>query len=93
MEVNEMPLGGLWVVTIFMVIIASWILYKYLAPKGFKEWRNAGLIQAFIIALYAERNLKNLLNTIFINRGWHAKADPAQPNKIPNALCENTEIS
>jgi protein-S-isoprenylcysteine O-methyltransferase Ste14 len=37
-----------------MVIVASWIVFKYLVPGNFKEWRNAGLIQAFIIALYAE---------------------------------------
>jgi protein-S-isoprenylcysteine O-methyltransferase Ste14 len=46
--------GGIWWLTIIMVVIASWIIYKYLVPRGFKEWRNAGLIQAFIIALYAE---------------------------------------
>lgn len=46
--------GGAWIVTIIMVVIASWIIFKYLVPKGFKEWRNAGLVQAFIIALYAE---------------------------------------
>jgi protein-S-isoprenylcysteine O-methyltransferase Ste14 len=37
-----------------MAAIASWILYKYVAPRGLKEWRSAGLVQAFIIALYAE---------------------------------------
>lgn len=28
--------------------------YEFLAPKSWREWRNAGLMQAFIIALYAE---------------------------------------
>ncbi len=37
-----------------MIVIVSWILYSCLAPKSMKEWRNAGLVQAFIIALYAE---------------------------------------
>ncbi len=54
MNTEQITLGGQWSVTIFMIVIASWILYKYVAPKNFKEWRNAGLIQAFIIALYAE---------------------------------------
>lgn len=45
---------GAWIVTIIMVTVASWIVFKYLVPKGYKEWRNIGLIQAFIIALYAE---------------------------------------
>jgi protein-S-isoprenylcysteine O-methyltransferase Ste14 len=54
MEAVEPAFGGTWGLTVIMVVIASWIIYKYLAPQGFKEWRNAGLIQAFIIALYAE---------------------------------------
>lgn len=54
MNTTDMPLAGHWELTIIMVVIASWILYKHMAPKNWKEWRNAGLIQAFIIALYAE---------------------------------------
>lgn len=37
-----------------MIVISSWLLYRYVAPKGWREWSGAGLIQAFIIALYAE---------------------------------------
>jgi protein-S-isoprenylcysteine O-methyltransferase Ste14 len=37
-----------------MIVIASWLLYRYVAPKGWREWTGAGLIQAFIIALYGE---------------------------------------
>ncbi len=37
-----------------MVVVASWLLYRYVAPKGWREWSRAGLVQAFIIALYAE---------------------------------------
>ncbi len=45
---------GYWQITILMVVIASWLLYRYVAPKGWKEWSRAGLVQAFIVALYAE---------------------------------------
>lgn len=45
---------GFWELTIIMVVIASWLLYRYVAPKGWREWSRAGLVQAFIIALYAE---------------------------------------
>ncbi|MBI3014207.1 MAG: isoprenylcysteine carboxylmethyltransferase family protein [Candidatus Tectomicrobia bacterium] len=45
---------GYWEVTVIMVVIASWLLYRYVAPKGWREWSRAGLVQAFIIALYAE---------------------------------------
>jgi len=51
---NTQPAFGAWAITIIMIVIASWITYKYLVPRSFKEWRNVGLIQAFIIALYAE---------------------------------------
>jgi protein-S-isoprenylcysteine O-methyltransferase Ste14 len=45
---------GFWPAAILMIVLASWVLYRYVAPKGWREWRSAGLIQAFIIALYAE---------------------------------------
>ncbi|HDZ62190.1 MAG TPA: isoprenylcysteine carboxylmethyltransferase family protein [Nitrospirae bacterium] len=54
MESGQPALGGTWIITIIMVIVVSWIVFKYIVPKNFKEWRNFGLIQAFIIALYAE---------------------------------------
>src|SRR3989304_7618306 len=45
---------GFWELTVIMVVIASWLLYRYVAPKGWREWSRAGLVQAFIITLYAE---------------------------------------
>ncbi len=51
---NAAPAGGTWGLTAVMVVIASWILYRYVAPQGWKEWSRAGLVQAFIVALYAE---------------------------------------
>lgn len=51
---EKIPLGGHWAFTIIMIVIVSWVLYKFIGPKSFREWRNAGLVQAFIIALYAE---------------------------------------
>jgi protein-S-isoprenylcysteine O-methyltransferase Ste14 len=46
--------SGAWAIAIIMTVIASWILYRYLAPKSWREWAGAGLVQAFLIALYAE---------------------------------------
>lgn len=45
---------SMWPLAILMIVVASWILYHYVAPKGWREWTGAGLVQAFIIALYAE---------------------------------------
>lgn len=46
--------SGAWAVAAIMVVVASWFFYRYLAPKSWREWAGAGLVQAFIIALYAE---------------------------------------
>lgn len=46
--------SGVWGFAAIMVVIASWVFYRYLAPKTWREWASAGLVQAFIIALYAE---------------------------------------
>lgn len=46
--------SGAWGLALIMIVVISWFLYRYLAPKTWKEWAGAGIIQAFIIALYAE---------------------------------------
>lgn len=46
--------SGAWPLAIIMIVIASWLFYRYFAPKGWREWAGAGLVQAFLIALYAE---------------------------------------
>lgn len=46
--------SGTWALAVIMIVVVSWIFYKYLAPKTWHEWASAGVVQAFIIALYAE---------------------------------------
>lgn len=46
--------AGAWVMATLMIVVASWFFYRFLAPKTWREWASAGLVQAFIIALYAE---------------------------------------
>jgi len=46
--------SGVWGFAVIMVVLASWILYRYLAPQSWREWAGVGLVQAFLIALYAE---------------------------------------
>ena len=46
--------SGAWALTLIMIVVASWLLYRYMAPRTWREWAGAGLVQAFIIALYAE---------------------------------------
>lgn len=46
--------SGAWGIALIMIVGASWFIYKFLAPKTWREWASAGVVQAFIIALYAE---------------------------------------
>ncbi|MGB3727300.1 MAG: isoprenylcysteine carboxylmethyltransferase family protein [Glaciecola sp.] len=46
--------SGVWLLALIMIVVASWYLYKYMAPTSWHEWAGAGVVQAFIIALYAE---------------------------------------
>ena len=45
---------GMWGLAAIVIVIASWLMYRYLAPDSWKEWTRAGVVQAFIIAFYAE---------------------------------------
>ena len=45
---------GTWGLAAVVIVIASWLMYRYLAPANWKEWTRAGVLQAFIIAFYAE---------------------------------------
>ena len=46
--------SGAWGLAAIMIVVASWVFYRYLAPRTWREWASAGVVQAFIIALYAE---------------------------------------
>lgn len=45
---------GTWGLAVVVTVVVSWLLYRYLAPDSWKEWTRAGVLQAFIIAFYAE---------------------------------------
>lgn len=51
---EEITHSGAWPVAVIMIVIVSWLFYRYLAPKSWHEWAGAGVVQAFVIALYAE---------------------------------------
>ncbi len=48
------PHSNAWGVAAIMIVVASWFVYRYLTPRTWREWASAGVVQAFIIALYAE---------------------------------------
>ena len=43
-----------WPYALLLIVLVSWALYHFVAPADRREWVGAGLLQAFIIALYAE---------------------------------------
>ena len=45
---------GMWGLAAIVTVVVSWLMYRYLAPDNWKEWTRAGVLQAFIIAFYAE---------------------------------------
>lgn len=51
---EEIAHSGAWAIALIMIVLVSWIFYRYFAPQSWREWTGAGLVQAFIIALYAE---------------------------------------
>lgn len=46
--------AGAWGIALIVIVLVSWLFYRYFAPKSWREWAGAGAVQAFIIALYAE---------------------------------------
>lgn len=46
--------SGAWGIALIVIVLVSWFFYRYFAPKNWREWAGAGVVQAFIIALYAE---------------------------------------
>jgi len=46
--------AGAWGITLIVIVLVSWYFYRYFAPHNWREWVGASVVQAFIIALYAE---------------------------------------
>lgn len=45
---------GLWETTLFMVLFFTLFVVVFLKPIKKREWRNLGIFEAFIVALYVE---------------------------------------
>ncbi len=45
---------GMWGLALIVTVVVSWAMYRYLAPESWKEWTRARVLQAFVIAFYAE---------------------------------------
>jgi len=49
-----MTTNFVWGAAAISVVLVSWGFYRLVLPKAAREWARAGLVQAFIIAFYAE---------------------------------------
>lgn len=43
-----------WGIVLVSVAFAAWLIFKFLKPNREIEWRNIGILGAFVIALYVE---------------------------------------
>ncbi len=36
--------SGAWGIAVIMIVLISWVMYRWLAPRTWREWGTAGIV-------------------------------------------------